>query len=115
MSEYGHVFRGMIFPHPALILTKGHVKGPVQTVFNAPVAPDGRRHLFGADFDTGDVIGGFGADVAADIAVALDFHDGFKARPVLFALQLGDITAQPIPTGFDPSMAAIDGFKLWPR
>ncbi len=46
-SQGGEVLIRMPLPDTAVILTKGDVQDPVQTVFNPPVTPDGRTE-FGA-------------------------------------------------------------------
>ncbi len=40
------VLRPMILAHSAMVFPKGHVQGPVQRVFDAPVASDGGQQLF---------------------------------------------------------------------
>ncbi len=40
------VLWSVILAHSALVFTKGHVQGPVERVFDAPVASDGGQELF---------------------------------------------------------------------
>ena len=58
LPQRGQVLRSMVLAHSALVFPKGHVQGPVQRVFDAPVASDGSQELFCWGWQAADVVAG---------------------------------------------------------
>lgn len=40
VPQHGHVFRRIVFPHPAIVLSKSDIKHPMKAVFYSPMAPN---------------------------------------------------------------------------
>ena len=82
MAQDGEVLGGVLGSHPALVFVKGHVKHPVQTVFNAPMGADIGEHLLGGQIlHAGDVVPGFGAGFALNFAAGAHYDEGRDPAP----------------------------------
>ena len=58
LPQRGYVLRSVILTHSAMVFPNGHVQGPVQGVFDGPVASDDSQQLFRRGREAADVVAG---------------------------------------------------------
>ena len=74
MPNDGNVLGGESLPNPTVVFTEGHVKTPVESILDAPMASDGLRYGFGGIRDAGDKQATHSGDFFSYMTLA--FHHG---------------------------------------
>src|SRR5208283_1506764 len=91
----------VLFADAAFVVAKEHVHHPVETVFDAPMAPDGLGESSRIRLEGGDVVTGLALDPACDLAGAFDHDDALKPWPVVAGFEPGDIVNRRRCPGLD--------------
>src|ERR1044071_3421542 len=108
MPQGGYIFRGAIFPDPALIFSKADVQYPVQCVLDCPMAPYGFAQALGIRCQTTDVVSSLFACHSTHCPFAFDHRYGAQPRPFAFLAQPGDVTGRIITPYFYPTVLSIE-------
>src|SRR4051794_32186683 len=79
--QQGDVLRSVILAVSGLILVHSHVEDPMQAVLNPPMGAGHLAEALGTERSAQQVVGGFGADLGADLASADHAANGSQPRP----------------------------------
>lgn len=114
VSQTGEHLGSMAFSDAAVVLVKGHIADPVQTVFDGPVAPGEVEKLVGRGAvrsSAGDPADDLPAGLAGRerIGDAFDLEDLLAVGEVQVAVELG---AGPDPAGVDAAVAFFNRLVL---
>ena len=134
LPQRGQVLRSMVLAHSALVFPKGHVQGPVQRVFDAPVASDGSQELFCWGWQAADVVAGLTYATRSSLTMAHHPDGRLQLGPLPLGVQIIQAVRRrdgPAFPPFHPSVSLVHGpciivrhpvktpglgsLELWPR
>lgn len=85
--EDGEVVSGMAGAGAHLVVGKGHIHAPVQTVLDRPMLADGTGGTLGIREQAADVVAVLKRALALDGPFGLDDHEGLELRPLRRVVQ----------------------------